>query len=75
MKDKQELVKLKDKLDAIEGKKRFDPAKAFQQHTKENDRPPQHLRIRDGKTWILYILVKFCLAGFYHVKYGITVLL
>ena len=50
MKDKSQIVKLKDKLDALEGKKRFDSAKAFQPHTKENDLPSQHLRLRDGKT-------------------------
>jgi len=50
MKDRSQIAKLKDKLDALEGKKRFDPAKAFQTHTKENDHPSQHLRLRDGKS-------------------------
>ena len=49
MKDRNQILKLRDKLDAIEGKKRFDPAKAFQPHTKENDLPQQHLRLHDGK--------------------------
>jgi len=48
LKDRNQIIKLKDKLDAIEGKKRFDPAKAFQPHTKEND-PQQHLRLHNGK--------------------------
>jgi len=47
MKDRSKIAKLKEKLDAIEGKKRFDPAKAFQPHTKENDLPQQHLQFRD----------------------------
>jgi len=50
LKDKSQIAKLKEKLDALEGKKRFDPAKAFQPHTKENDIPSQPLRLRDGKT-------------------------
>ena len=50
LKDRSQMVKLKDKLDALEGKKRFDPTKAFQPHTKENDLPSQQLRLRDGKT-------------------------
>jgi len=49
LKDRSLISKLKDKLDAIEGKKRFDPAKAFQPHTKENDLPQQHLQLRNGK--------------------------
>jgi len=49
MKDRNQIVKLKDKLDALEGKKRFDPTKAFQPHTKENDLPQQHRRLRDGE--------------------------
>jgi len=61
MKDKSQIVKLNDKLDAFEGKKRFDPAKAFQPQTKENDHPPQHLQLHDGNTHLsahlLYTLV------------------
>ena len=54
MKDRSKIAKLKEKLDAIEGKKRFDPAKAFQPHTKENDLPQQHLQFRDRPIlWII----------------------
>jgi len=49
MKDRKQILKLKDRLDAVEGKKWFDPAKAFQHHTKENDLPQQHRRLHDGK--------------------------
>lgn len=49
IKDRNQIVKLKDKVEAIEGKKRFDPAKAFQPHAKENDLPQQHPQLRDGK--------------------------
>jgi len=72
MKDRNQIVKLKDKVDAIEGKKRFDPARAFQPHTKENDLPQQHQRLRDGKFFTNYIALaalsyvcKFCLINFW----------
>lgn len=56
MKNRNQIVKLKDKVDAMEGKKRFDPSRAFQPHTKENDLlPQQHQRLRDGKIFTNYI--------------------
>jgi len=64
MKDKSQIVKLKDKLDALEGKKRFDPSKAFQSHTKENDLPSQHLRLHDGKT-VLYSTIVYIYNAYY----------
>jgi len=42
------MAKLKEKLDALEGKKRFDPSKAFQPHMKENELPAQRRHLRDG---------------------------
>ena len=36
-KDKGQLARLVDKVDALEGKRRFDPSKAFQARSKEND--------------------------------------
>jgi len=53
-------VKLKDKLDALEGKKAFDPAKAFQPRSKENDVPQEHRRLRDGKTVVMCTVGAYC---------------
>jgi len=48
MKDRNQMLKLRDRLDAVEGRRRFDPTKAFQ-HTKENDQPQQQQHLRDGR--------------------------
>jgi len=53
-------VKLKDKLDVLEGKKAFDPAKAFQPRSKENDVPQEHRRLRDGKTVVMCTVGAYC---------------
>jgi len=36
-KSRKQIIKLTDRLEAIEGKKKFDPSKAFQTARKEND--------------------------------------
>jgi len=68
MKDRNQIVKLKERLDAVEGRKRFDPAKAFQ-HAKENDQPQQQ-HVRDGEICQYYLLLLFFIPPVVNVSGG-----